>query len=161
MGDQQVQHDGVRITVGTLGAIAAVTASLNIDAARVSGVLIKKWMAAMSHSGLQTGDGPIIVGYSQDLSATEVAECLNADPQGDGDIPATERGNRKVVPVWVISQGGDDAPGYVMPARFRWPWPEMKEGTGLQMFVYNAGMSPLSAGLVVDTWNTWVQEWFD
>ncbi len=159
MGNQQVQHQKVVLSAGALATNTAVSASLNIDASRVSGVRIKKWMASFQAKDFQLGEGPVLFGFSTDLSATEIVEALVADPTGTGDVPATERGNRKVFPIGMMCVVNNTLVDF--QKEIKWPWKEMKEGTGLQFWLFNLDSATLTTGGSVTCFNSWVQEWFD
>ncbi len=162
MGDQQVQHGIEGLALGTLAGLSALTGSLNMDAARTSGVILKKFKGAFQLNGLTNGEGPILFGLSKDLSAAEVTEALNADPQGPGDIPATERGNRKVLPIGFWDENSLVPNGHPYMLRdLHWPWKELKENEGIQFFVFNMGSSALTTGGAATMQWTAVQEWFD
>lgn len=159
MGNQQVQHQNVTLDAGALVTQTVVSQSLNIDAGRISGVRIKKWMASFNHRGFANGEGPVMFGFSTDLSAAEIAEALVADPQGTGDAPATERANRKVFPIGITPSFLSSEIEY--QREIHWPWKEMKEGTGLQFWLFNTGAATLTTGGSVTVVNSWVTEWFD
>ncbi len=159
MGDQQVQHERLIMAAGALAAQTAITFSLNLAATRTSGVIIKKWMASFQDKDFTLGEGPVLFGISQDLSAAEVAEALTADPSGTGDIPETEQANRRVFPLGMISVLGPTEINFVR--EIHWPWKELKENTGLQMWLFNLDTATLITGGNLVGFHTWVQEWFD
>ncbi len=163
MGRMQVLHGNASITLGTLAALTGITTGLEIDGSREQGVRIRQLKAAISFSGKTTGEGGILVGFSTDLSATELTEALVADPQGISDIPATEQGNRKVFPVWLI--GSSQVAG-VLPLEqelreINYPWKQIDEGSGIQLFAFNLGSGALTTGGGMSVTYVAVQEWLD
>lgn len=162
----QVQHGKTVLALGALVARTAITSSLTIDASRSQGVILKQLKGAWHWINKTLLEGPIIVGFSIDLSAAEVAEAINADPQHINDIPATERANRKVFPLFQTDhagtvgmypdEGSGDAASY---KEVNLPWKQILEGQGLQFFCFNADTTDLTTGMIIEFNWVAVQEW--
>lgn len=156
------------MALGTLAAATATTVSLQIDASRTQGVKLMQFKGAIEWDAKTVDEGPIIVGLSIDLSATEVTEALVADPQHVNDVPATEQGNRKVYPLFVIARkstdgswsrgtmANDDA---AEVADLKFPWRELTEGQGIQLWAFNEGSGSLTTGMTLGLDWSAVQEW--
>ncbi len=164
----QVQHGNTGLALSTLGAATAATGSLAIDASRTQGVKLMQFKGAVEWNGKTAGEGPLVVGLSIDLSSSEVAEAIIADPQHVNDVPATEQGNRKVYPLFTIARkstdgtwsrgamANDDAAEH---ADLKFPWRELTEGQGIQFWVFNRDASALTTGTEISLdWDA-VQEW--
>ncbi len=156
---QQVQHGITVVAAGTLAGNDTITASMQIDASRNQGVRIKQLKAAFQYNGKTDDEGPIMYGLSLDLSAAEVEEALEADPQGTGDTPAIEQANRKVFPIGVFDQKNLVRSGPIMLEEVHLPWKEIEEGTGIQLWIHNYDASALTTGGGLTMMWTAVQEW--
>ncbi len=160
MSRQQVQYINTELQVGALLNLAAISAATTLDGAREQGVRIKQMKLGMSYKNKTAGEGPIIVGIcSTTLSATEMAEALVADPQGIEDPPATEQGNRRMYPIWVIPAGPSDDDTTHVLEEVRYPWKEMDEGSGIKIFAFNIDGNTLTTGTEITVFGPVVQEW--
>lgn len=158
-GRQQVQHGIAAISLGTLGTNDTISVALTIDGSRDQGIFLKKMKAGFQLNGLTTDDGPLLVGLALAMSAAEVEEALEADPQGVDDVPASEQANRKVFPIGFFTQGKDPVDADLIPLRrVKFPWKEISEGQNLFMFVHNYGGNMTTGAAVTMIW-TAVQEW--
>ncbi len=162
MGRQQVQHIVAELQVGNLSAQGVNSVNLPIDNARENGTRIKKWRYALTWKDKTSLEGPLIWGFSRGLTGTEIKEALDADPNGMIDVPATEHGNRDVIPMGMIPAAvavASEEQQILREARF--PWKEVPEGTGLQMWVQNYDGSQLTAGWIVTLHSTFVYDWME
>ncbi len=160
-GRMQVQHGRVSLVPGALGALTATTVSLPLDASRSQGVRLKQLKASYSYSGKTAFEGPLVCGFSIDLSAAEVTEAMTADPQHINDVPATEEGNRKVFPIWVVpffATAGETGRDTQLE-EVNLPWKELTEGQGIQFFIFNGESGALTTGMGGTLQFTAVQEW--
>ncbi len=158
---QQVQHINRSVTVGALATITVAGSATNIDAARLQGVRIKKIRGNVSWFGKTTLEGPVMYGLASiDLSNSEIAEALNADPQSENDQPASDRGNRKVVPMGIIPRATEvDGRNMRSFMNITWPWKVIPVGSGLKIWVFNLDTSTLTTGMEVKFNLAIVQEW--
>ncbi len=161
-------YDDVTINLSTLAAGAAIKGNLKIDASREQGIRMQKMKAAMSWNGLTDAEGPLMVGLcNSDLSPTEIAECIAADPQKELDTPATEQVMREVFPIWFIGlfTTTKEPPVHEVDAgmlrEIRYPWKEVIEGNGLSWFVMNLGGGALTTGVGVHFFSVTIGEWRD
>ncbi len=160
-GREQVFHEQVTITVGGLAQNVAIGSVGNLDGTREQGFRIKKMKYAVSFEGKTAGEGPVTFGVAHTLNAAEVAEALIADPQHNEDIPATERGNRKVYPLEFFPSNGVDrtqSHGPMVFRNIRFPWKEVSEGQNIFWWVFAQG-SALSTGMVVEVAAVYFGEW--
>ncbi len=162
MTQQRIYIDDV-IGLGTLGAGLVLKTATKVDATRENGIRIQKLMAAMTFAGKTATEGPIIVGLcSTDLSTTEIAEAIDADPQKPDDTPASEQVMRQVMPIWVI--GTNDTASLAGPYRYEeipYPWKEVAEGDGLTWFAMNEDGSALTTGMTIEIQGFLVGEWLN
>ncbi len=160
MSRQQIQYIDAELQVGALANVAAVAVATQLDGAHEQGVRIKQLKLGMSYKNKTAGEGPIIIGLcANTLNVTEIAEALNADPQGIDDPPATEQGNRKVFPIWMIPTGLTDDDETSVLTEVHYPWKEMDEGSGLKLFAFNIDGNTLTTGTEITVFGAAVQEW--
>ncbi len=159
---QQVQYETVENAVGALVTQTVSTIPMRQDSARNQGVRIKKLMGAVDYNAKTAGDGPLLFGLAHALSATEIAEALNADPQDSNNVPATEQGNRRVMVLGVIPKIATASPFDIVPYRtIRFPWKELPEDTNMFFWVQNKDTGTIQTGTLVRFSYIIVQEWLD
>ncbi len=164
---QLVVNNRVLITPGALLTKAAKTQGSNrLDGATEQGFKLKKCKAAMSWSGKTDGDGGILVGIHRGLTAAEVAEFYEANPQFFKDPSDSEEGNRAVFPVWFIPEQGTDQWGTTNHNSLNeklWnikvPTWEFIEGRSLSWHAFNCGTGTLTSGLLILIAAIYVIEW--
>ncbi len=163
MARQQVQHLSDDITLSTLADNTAIIANTNIDSTREQGVRIKKFKYSVVAEGLTTLEIPLIYGLAIELTVVEIAEAMNADPQGIDDTAAVDFANRKVLALGNVrnafpSNGsGAEDPGNSFRS-VRIPW-DIPEGSTLKWWVMNRTGSALTTGGIVHFNAVTVQEW--
>ncbi len=160
-GRQQLLQESLSFSVGALTAPAVSLLVTKIDAAREQGCVIKKMKAAYSWSGKTAAEGPVLFGYSVGLSAAEILEALQADPQHIEDTPATEEANRKVFPVLYIAKNADEktqSNSMVKLATVPIPWRDIPEGVEFNGWAF-AFDDNLTAGLIIQMHHVYVTEW--
>ncbi len=140
--------DEVGITLGTLGSATVTGNDSKIDTARAQGfrVLRTEWFIIMD--GLTQDEGPILVGLAHDLGATEIDECIEADPQRPNDPAVSEKANR---PVWPLTYLWRDSAGngqIVDKGVIKLNW-SIQEGTLLKWWAKNTDASALTTGAIV------------
>ncbi len=152
-----------RMTLSTLATAAVIEDSAKTDTSRANGVRVKKMKVAISYKGKTAGEGPLLVGVAKgNMSAAELAEALNSDPQGPDNTVPMEQAKRTVMPLALIP-----AAAVASPADTRWirsvrfPWKEVPEGTDITMWVQNLDTGSLTTGTVVECHMTLLQEWLD
>ncbi len=154
----QLLHEEVLLTVGALSAGAAKTQQTKIDSAREQGFSIKKAKYNMVYSGKTDGEGPVLFGYSIGLTAVEIAEALDADPQSSQDAPAVDEANRRVYPLeWIPIDSTESSRAIDMRLkRYSIPW-TIDEGITLSWFVRANGA--LTTGMLVKIASVYYGEW--
>ncbi len=158
---QQVQYETVKVDVGGVAGAVSV-ASMAMDSGRNQGVLIKKLMGAVDYDGKTAGEGPYLYGMAHAISAAEIQEALEADPQDENNVPDTEYGNRQVMVLGVIPKASTASPADTVPYRsIRFPWKKIPEQTNLFFWVQNKHTGTVSAGTDVRFSYIIVQEWLD
>ncbi len=158
-GRQQVEHLLNSIALSTLANNAAIIANTKADATRDQGVRFKEFKAAYTITGLTAGEGPLIYGWATELTATEIAEAISADPQGVDDTDASDKANRKVFPVGVFGMANTSTNEQTFYRNVRYPFKELPEGSTLKFFVFNASGATLTTGAVASVTAVVVQEW--
>ncbi len=162
---QQVQYGHTPLSLGALAAKTSASQIMQIDGSRLQGVRLKKLKATFSFIGKTAANGPVSIGLALGLSATEIGEAMEADPQGEMDEPASERGNRRVMVIGTISQnatGSDSTPDEISPYRtIRFPWKKIPEGVSLFFFAHNHGAGTLTTGTIITMEWIAVQEWME
>ncbi len=163
MGEKHISNHSTQMTVGTAASNAVVSTSTKVDAARTTGLRVKKIMAAMTFAGKTEGEGPFFVGISQSgWTDTEISEAIIADPQGPQDGSDQDEAVREIVPIWVIPQGGTESDVDQGEIRFRkipYFWHNVPEGTGISFWVMNKTGAQATTGLVVNVHSIIVGEW--
>ncbi len=165
-GRTQVIHDlDITLTLGTLAQNTALKVNAKVDNTREQGAEMEKVRAKMEWRGKTTNEGPIIVGISVDLSATEIAEALVADPQKFEDTGSANEANRKVFPIWKIpfistgSAVGSGADYAVTELRdVRMPSWHVMEGSFLGWWAFNVGAA-LTTGSLIHIAAGYVTKW--
>ncbi len=162
---QMRSYDDVLLNLSTLASETALKIGTKMDSSRENGFIIKKQKIAISINGLTDAEGPILVGMTNTrISAAEVAECINADPQSPLDVPAQERSMREVYPIMVFALWTTTKDPAVNEIRneyraLHYPWKEIPEGTGLDLFAMNRGGGALTTGAAVNFQLTTIGEW--
>ena len=158
MSRQQVQHLVDAIALGTLANVTAIIGNLNMDATRDQGVFIKQFKAAFTIRDATASEGPVMFGLCTELTAVEVAECLNADPQGSEDTDASDKANRKVFPLGIFQHTTNSGAQHMLE-EVNYPFKELPEGATLKWFVFNVSGATLTTGGVATMVAVVVQEW--
>ncbi len=143
----QVIHDVQVLQLSTLAAGSVLTANTKLDAARGQGFKLDKLQLGVTWKDHVAQEGPLQFGLARGpITAAEIAECLNADPQGENDIPAAEQANRRVVPYGLIEAGLNAVPANVPWFRsIRFPWKQFAENETLQFWVKNIDGAALTS----------------
>ncbi len=142
------------------GALAANDAILGnapvVPDTQENGIRISKVKFCATLEGKTVDEGPMLWGYSIDLTAAEVEESLEATPSGPKDVAGLEQANRKVFPMGFVCKNSvaDGAPRG--RAQFQeiehFPWKDIPEGSTLDLWGYNEGAAlTTGAQLVVHT----------
>ncbi len=119
------------MTIGALAADAALTGAIKIDASREQGCRVSQARWHSEWLGKTAGQGPIMWGLAWDLDATQVAECMRADPQLDIEDDMEEI-LRNLVVLGIIPRAStvsplavtDHAPSYRTKKLPSWDIPE-------------------------------------
>ncbi len=145
-----IVRDETDITLSTLGAQTAIVAASRIDTSRLNGFRVLKTQYWIGVQGKTTAEGPVEIGAEIGLDATEVKECIEADPQNSGEAGAIEQSLRPVWPLVMIKREGTGILTW-MDGQFReWkPQWSVPEGQGLFWYAFNYGGSALTSGTVV------------
>lgn len=163
---QLVVNNLITISAGNLASKAAVITNTKVDTNRLQGARISKVKGACHWRSKTDGDGPVIVGISAGLSATEVAAFFTADPQKIDDPGSAETANRRVYPIWWIPEAGADQwPTGAASSRIERiinlgvPSWTIIEGEALTWFIFNAGAGSMTTGFDVDIFSIIVTTW--
>ncbi len=150
------------VTLGALAALDVISANLKADAGIGQGFKIVKMKYTMSWRNNTTLEGPIVWGLAKGpIDAAEIEEALEADPQGEVDIPAAEFAVRKVFPMGMIPASGTVNGGLeMMPMRsIRFPWKTVRDDESIAIWHWNLGAATLTTGWLVVYFFTFVVEW--
>lgn len=145
-------YDNVALTLSTLGASTALSASSRIDGSRENGFRIIKTQYWLDWIGKTAPEGPLIFGISFGLSVAQIAACITADPQSkreDFNVHDTALPVFPLALIPIASTGKAATPDDAVPMReitLRWSAPE---GTSMNWFVFNADTSALTTGTSV------------
>ncbi len=157
-GRQQISHLIDAIALLTLANVTAIIGNLDIDSTREQGVILKQFKAAFSLVGNTAGEGPIVYGLCTELTALEVAEAMNADPQFMDDVPASEQANRRVFPVGIFNSNANSSEHHDLE-EVHYPWKEVPENQTLKWFVFNGSGAALTTGAVATIVAAAVTDW--
>ncbi len=119
---------------------------------------MKKLKAAFLLTGVTGDEGPIMFGFATELTAVEIAEALLADPQFMDDVPASERGNRKIMLVGMFGVSTQIEMNQMLRT-IRYPWKLVPEGQTLKWWVANFSGATLTTGAVAHMNGVAVTEW--
>ncbi len=146
-------------SLSTLAAKTSIKSDTTIDGSNAQGVRLRKIRYAVTHIGGTATEGPFLYGLcSKALTVAELDEAIDADPSFDGDVPAEDRTQRKVVVLGSIGQSAGNESGVVPWRTARWYW-VTPENDGIQFFVRNQDTSPLMTGMVVKFMGQFYGEW--
>lgn len=131
------------------GALAVKDVASNnsqrLDGSTQQGMRILKVEYNIWTTGMTAGEGPVLCGLAgPDISASEIEEALEADPQWSGSDTEAFQANRPIWPLGMINNLSSI--GFwieqMKEKKINWSFPE---GTALQFWVYNLDDSTLSA----------------
>ncbi len=110
--------DHVLTSMGAISAGVSILGATKVDAAREQGWRGSKIRYDVVWGGKTINEGPIVYGLAWALSAAEVSECQDADPQGDVEVQM-EVVRRNLLPLGIIpkrsTQSGE------LAGTFRYP----------------------------------------
>lgn len=144
-------YDDVVITLSTLGAATAVTATSKIDNSRENGFRVIKTQYWVDWFGKTAVEGPLMVGIAFGVNASEIAETISDDPQSRLKDFNDAETRRPVFPLVMIPTASTDAGG-VTPSQGAFPMSEITlrwsapEGSSVLWFAFNAGGGALTTG---------------
>lgn len=145
---------------GTIGYLANVSDALGTLASQTvlkSDVTVSpeddfrllKTETYMSESGGTAGEAVLFGIADNELTITEIKECLEAEPKDRNDAIGNERALRAVFPIGVISLGAaGNAPQFMEPivTKPRWTFSDTE---GWCFFYYNFGPAALTTGSII------------
>ncbi len=147
-----VSHEQVSIDVTGLTSANVIGDVTKIDGARNQGVHIDQIKWAARWQQFTTLEGGVQVGLSvgDGLTDAQVEEALEADPQSDSDVPATEQSLRKVFPLFMVPDSTELDSHQQMEFRSidRWPFKDLNEDEALKTYAYNTSGTTLTSGLI-------------
>ncbi len=146
-------RDNSGIALGTLAGETAIVVTTDISWTEDFRCLKSEIFAMLD--GITTGEGArLVLGIANgDLTAAQIAECLQAD--GPGDRNDTVPGERAERPVWIIGAVVGDLVGArfvghnggpLMEWKKRWTFSNPE---GLEFFIYNQSGTALTTGATV------------
>ncbi len=130
--------------MASLAGLDAAVIDSKIDGSRKRGFRITKTEWYFEATGLHALAGPILFGWAVGLTAAEIEEALEADPQDPNNASATERVQRPVFPLGVIPRAQNTSESSVETPRIKplmtmnpnWSIPE---DVGFTWWIYNLG----------------------
>lgn len=144
----EILYDDVVIDVGALASKDAISVDSKIDSSRLNGFRVMKTEYWISYEGKTTAQGPIMVGYSPTLTAQQVENGIEADPQVSSAVDETAKSKAPIFPLEMIGAEGtakveDSFKGSFNP---RWSTPE---GVSAIWWAYNMDAAVLTTGLLI------------
>lgn len=135
-----IRYDNsVIIAAASLASLDVAGGASKLDDTCRQGFRILKTVGDIFCKSLAVGE-TLIYGLAVGLTAAEVEEALESDPQAPDDPPASEQSMRAVFPIGSL-HGGDKI-GDHFEFNLRW---SVKEGNSLLWWIYNPDNDPLSA----------------
>ncbi len=144
-------HEQLVFSLGTLAAGSATVANSKIDASRRQGFRLIKSEYTIEVKGKTTNEGPLQIGVGFNLTAVEIADGIEGDPQGERDPAASEEAQRPIFPLITVGKNVTD----ILPfdgGGFRekkWNW-SIREGEGMFVYAYNWDSGALTTGTTVE-----------
>ncbi len=140
-----VFDEGVIISLASLAAKDSISGSSKIDAARENGFRVVK-SEGWAFLKAQVVDEPVLFGIAaRAMSASEIEEVIEVDPQSMFQVPEAEQALRPVFPMGAIM--GSSAGVFNPPVHFMndIPW-SYREGSAMFYWAYNPDNDAFSAG---------------
>ncbi len=140
------------LTLGTLASADVIAASSKIDSSRLQGFRVSKVRWAGTYTGKTSGEGPIVYGMAANMTAAEIENAIEADPQASTEDDGRGDGSW-LKPLGVISKNGtagslgpDGGSGEVcnfIDVKANW---SVIEGKDFSFWAYNLHGSSLTTG---------------
>ncbi len=139
-------YDIDQFSLGTLANKDAIQKQSKIDANKENGfrILRSEWKATLG--GIAASEGPILFGFAAgSLTAQQIEDCLESDPQKQYVPDVTEESMRPVWPLALFfkSASGDGHVNAEGVAKFNWSIPE---GDFASWWAYHMGSGTLTTG---------------
>ncbi len=139
--------DNEKIDLSTLAAGVAILGASKIDASRAQAFRVVMSEIVVSYDGLTAAEGPISIWLSMNMSVTEVANWLAADPATKFDPPVKGKGMyMKLLASSDRSVSGVFNNGTPIIVKPNWT---VGEGQGLNIAVVNDDAGALTTGVAV------------
>lgn len=97
-------------SLGSIAIAAAVDVTLMQDSSRLQGCRVSQVRWNLEWANKTSGHGPIYYGMSWDLGSTQVAACMEGDPQSDSEVNM-ELVRRNVIVLGFISKASTGSSG--------------------------------------------------
>ncbi len=149
------------ITLSTLASKDVISVSTNIDGSREQGFRALRGDLFITLKGSTPEEGPILVGLSTGLTAAEIEEALESDPQDSQDHDAVAKSMR---PVWPLATFFEIATSHVQATQSPIVWKprwSFVEGQGLEAWAYNLGTGALTTGATVSVFGKIFGVWLN
>ncbi len=144
-----IEYLVLQAAAGALAALDVINVGTQIDIGREQGKRITKMQISGGWHGATPGEGPVAWGFSTGLTAAEVEETLESDPQSSFDVPAQEETMRPVFPMGIIDMiTADGVFNNGLPFDVNLNW-SVREGAGLDVWFYNISGAVLTTGLTL------------
>lgn len=152
-----IYHEINALTLGALAAEdVAVVAGPTID----EDFRIMKTEVFVAYQNPTQNEGAVVFGIAQGaLTATEIEECLEAEPTDENDVPAVEQAMRAVFPLGILVMATDG--GRIIDhidRKLTWTF---KNAEGWQWFAYNLDSGALTTGgslrILAKHYGVWVR----
>ncbi len=154
-----LQYDEQKtITLGTLATKTAIQASTIVDSNRENGFWLKWVKIAGYLSGKTATEGPITYGIACNLTAAELTDILNDDPQNSQVVTKTGKGSwYRPITLFGVDEtegdvnGGQGSTNVQAQSRYskynvNWVIPE---GSGFFHFAFNHDSGTLTTGALI------------
>ncbi len=160
MGDlrQQFETGTLPLVVGALTTLNLISQALKIDGTRLQGYRLAKMRIAVQLEGKTATEGPLIWGFSANMTEAQTELALESDPQGKArDIARGDGSWIKImglIPVAftvgpLTGAGGGTSQTLVaelIDVKVNW---SITEGNDFRIWVYNMDTSTITTGTIL------------
>ncbi len=158
----------IDFAAGAVAAETAVIQNTKIDLNRLQGCRPGKIDFGVEWRGKTTLEGPAIYGLAEGMTVSQLKQWWQSDPQHDGDMVAATQSQAHVLVLGYIAfvstsgNGDQNVIGGTGKSQRKWPGWQISEGeVGLDFFVMNIGLAPMTTGLLLDGFLHIRGDWID
>ncbi len=148
--DGHIVYSQIDFPIGALASLDAIgLVDPKIDGSREQGFRLLKTQYWLEFVGLVDGEGPVLWGWSVGLTAAQIEEAIEADPQSVFD-EANRDTNRPVFPIGMyntdpVATNTTTLNAQMFVGEFKPRW-SIREGNFLSTWAYNVDAGALTSG---------------